>query len=188
MQRTVLLSIDICGGADPYWRLPHNAGPNLAAWATSRSGRRLRGERMQMALTQCSVPPGISVESVRQQIERILRSRAFAPSVRLSTLLRFIVERVLQDPPADLNELQIAREVFAKPDSFDPRVDPIVRVHASRVRTKLRMYYATQGADDPILVELPPRCYLPVISRRSIGAAFSPPRKEIGRASCRERV
>ena len=35
----------------------------------------------------------------------------------------------------------VALEVFGRPETFDPTVDPVVRVEAGRLREKLREYY-----------------------------------------------
>jgi len=131
---------------------------------------------MQMAQTQRAISIGVSRDSVRNQLEKILASRTFAAAAQLSRFLSFVVERALQDSAATLTEQQIGREVFGKPESFDPRVDPIVRVQASRVRAKLRTYYASAGTEDVLVIELPPRCYSPVISRVPAGSASSPSR------------
>jgi hypothetical protein len=34
--------------------------------------------------------------------------------------------------------------VFDRPETFDPAIDPIVRIEAARVREKLREYYYGQ--------------------------------------------
>jgi hypothetical protein len=44
-----------------------------------------------------------------------------------------------------LNGYVIATGVFGRPASFDPQIDPIVRIEAGWDRDKLREYYATEG-------------------------------------------
>ncbi|MCB0972763.1 MAG: hypothetical protein KDA97_14755 [Acidimicrobiales bacterium] len=51
-------------------------------------------------------------------------------------------------------------------DSFDPKVDPAVRVAASRLRTRLARYYATEGVGDRIVFGLPVGGYVPTIVER----------------------
>src|SRR5262249_33722713 len=46
--------------------------------------------------------------------------------------------------------------------SFDPKMNPAVRVEASRLRRRLEFYYLTLGRDDPVLIELPRGGYVPV--------------------------
>ena len=44
---------------------------------------------------------------------------------------------------------------------FDPRIDPIVRVQAAKLRSKLLEYYAGEGASDPIVITIPKGSYAP---------------------------
>lgn len=66
-----------------------------------------------------------------------------------------------------LKEYVLGVEVFDKDVSFDPRTDPIVRVQARRLRTRLARYYETEGRADPILIDLPKGGYAPVFKRLS---------------------
>ncbi len=70
-----------------------------------------------------------------------------ANAERLSSLLRFVVEETLNGRASQLKEARIGLEVFGrKADSYDPAIDPIVRVQMGRLRSKLRAYYnARQG-------------------------------------------
>jgi TolB-like protein/Flp pilus assembly protein TadD len=45
--------------------------------------------------------------------------------------------------------------VFARNPSYDPRVDPVVRVEARRLRYKLKEYYDTTGVADTLRITLP---------------------------------
>jgi serine/threonine-protein kinase len=103
--------------------------------------------------------------AVQRQMERMLASKVFANAARLSKFLRFGVESALSGAKT-VNEYSIGVDVFERDVNFDPRVDPIVRVHARRLRSKLAEYYATEGADDPIEIQLPLRRYIPVFRQR----------------------
>src|SRR6266581_2209825 len=54
-----------------------------------------------------------------------------------------------------LKEYTVGLDVFAKPESYDPRQESVVRMHMARVRQKLAEYYRTDGIDDAIIVDLP---------------------------------
>lgn len=116
---------------------------------------------------QDRLTPVIAGDAARSQLDRMLASPVFTRSERMSRFLRFTVERLLAGQAATLKEYLIAVEVFDKGESMDPRIDPIVRVEAGRLRSKLREYYETEGRDDPILISFAPRSYVPVIQRRS---------------------
>lgn len=60
-----------------------------------------------------------------------------------------------------VKEYVIGIEVFDRDDSYDPRLDPIVRVEARRLRLKLQRYYEQEGASDRVRIEMPSRGYTP---------------------------
>lgn len=106
---------------------------------------------------------------VREQLERILASRHFARTRRLGRLLRFVVEQTLAGRTAVLKEYSIAIAVFDKPDTFDPRLDAIVRVQARALRVRLDAYYGTEGRDDEVVIRCHAGTYAPTIGdRRSV--------------------
>jgi serine/threonine-protein kinase len=105
-------------------------------------------------------------EKVRQQLRRILASKAFRQADRLQSFLGFIVEEMLAGRSDKLKEFLIGVEVFGKGSSFDPRMDPLVRVQARRLRTRLARYYREEGQNDEIVIELPKGGYEPIFQRR----------------------
>ncbi len=100
---------------------------------------------------------------VRAALERVLASPGFASAARRSRLLRYLVEHALAGSGGDVTEYGIGLDVFERPPSFDPRVDSIVRTETSRLRQKLREYYAARNGGEPIHIEIPPRSYVPLI-------------------------
>ncbi|MBL8229511.1 MAG: tetratricopeptide repeat protein [Bryobacterales bacterium] len=111
--------------------------------------------------TEISLPEGIAPEPVRAQLDRILASKIFLASDRMARLLRFLVESALQGRSHQLKEYLLGVEVFDRGESFDPRTDPIVRVEARRLRTKLKDYYKDEGCNDRLRIEVPTGGYLP---------------------------
>ena len=103
-------------------------------------------------------------DQVNAQIQRIFASREFAQSHRLKKFLDFIVQETIAGRSSALKEYSVALEVFDRDESFDPQTSSIVRVEASRLRAKLRQYYATAGVDDPIEIGLPVGSYVPTFS------------------------
>jgi len=94
-----------------------------------------------------------------QQIEKLTKSHSLHSSESLCRLLRYLAEHSLDHPGVALKEYQIATEVLGRPAGFDPQSDSTVRVQAGRLRVKLSEYYAQEGADDPIFVEIPKGSY-----------------------------
>jgi len=84
----------------------------------------------------------------------------------MARFLRFAVDQVLQGKAGDLKEYLIGVEVFDRADTYDPRVDPIVRVEARRLRAKLKSYYEHAGERDEILIDFATGTYAPEIRLR----------------------
>ena len=123
-------------------------------------------------------------ETARAQLERILASAPFANSVRSQRFLRYVVENSLREEDEALKEYTIAVEAFDRDPSYDPAVDATVRVEAGRLRSRLRDYYADEGRNDPVVIDVPKGGYRATFTERSIGAggavaeAESAPRAE----------
>jgi serine/threonine-protein kinase len=112
--------------------------------------------------------------AVREQLERMLASKTFAGSQRSSVLLRFVVEETLQGRAAYLKEYALGAEALGRGADFDPRADPIARVEASRLRSRLDLYYAAEGARDAVAITLPKGGYAPVFAERTVAADSAP--------------
>jgi TolB-like protein/Flp pilus assembly protein TadD len=113
----------------------------------------------------------ITDEQVRQQLDRILNSKTFQHVQRLKRFMSFVVLETKAGRGDQLKEFVVGVQVFDKEASFDPRNDPIVRVQARRLRTRLAAYYAEEGQNDEILIELPKGGYAVVFKRREAPAA-----------------
>ena len=117
----------------------------------------------------------IGREQCFQQVERLTKSHSLHSSESLCKLLRYLAEHSLDHPGVALKEYQIATEVLGRPAVFDPQSDSTVRVQAGRLRVKLAEYYAHEGADDPIVVEIPKGSYVLVFQLRGKpGTALMP--------------
>jgi hypothetical protein len=100
-----------------------------------------------------------NVEPRLVEIDRLVNSHTLHGSESLCKLLRYLADHAIRKPGVALKEYQIATEVFGRPAEFDPQLDSLVRVQAGRLRSKIAEYYASEGAEDPILVELPKGTY-----------------------------
>jgi len=88
-----------------------------------------------------------SPTAVREQLRRVLASEGFRQSRRMAELLRFVVSETLAGSADRLKEYLIASEVFGRDESFDPRINAVVRVEVSRLRHRLREYFLGPGRD-----------------------------------------
>ncbi|MCL4851903.1 MAG: hypothetical protein KJZ78_11050 [Bryobacteraceae bacterium] len=110
----------------------------------------------------------IPVAMIKRQVERILASDVFIRSERMSRFLRFTVDQVINGSGESLKEYLIGLAVYDKPETLDPRFNPIVRVEAGRLRSKLREYYEHEGRHDPVLINYPKRSYAPHFNFRTV--------------------
>lgn len=104
---------------------------------------------------------------IRAQIQKILESTLFSKCGRLTRFISFAAQHVLRGTGEPLKEYVVGVEVFDRACSYDPRIDPIVRVEARRLRSKLDSYYSSVGREDPVLIEFPKGTYAPVFRTRT---------------------
>lgn len=94
--------------------------------------------------------------SARNALVRdILTSRQFAHADSLKRIFRYLVERSADSTGFPPKEYEIAVEAMGRPATFDPRIDPIVRVSLSSIRERLLAYFATEGRNAPVRLEIP---------------------------------
>ncbi len=148
--------------------------------------------RLQARYLGVTIPrTGVRVAGHAQnltQIEKLLCSRCLHGSESLCKLLRYLANQSLDHPGTSPKEYQIATEVFGRPKDFDPHLDSMVRVQAGRLRSKLAEYYASEGAEDQILVEMPRGNYALTFhdrpqgeARNNVGAAHETAREAEGK-------
>lgn len=129
--------------------------------------------------TALPVSASPSPEEIRAQVGKILASRLFTRSERLCRFLRFCVELTLGEGSEQLKEQLVGVEVFDRKGDYDPRTDPIVRVEARRLRSKLKAYYTSSGKSDGVLIDLPKGAYVPSFRTRNA----SPSANSVARAA-----
>lgn len=120
-------------------------------------------------------------KAVQHQLSRILASKTFSQVERLKRFVGFVVGETVAGRGGELKEYVIGVQVFGKEPTFDPRTDPIVRVQARRLRTRLARYYRDEGNTDELIIDLPKGGYAPVFrvrdeapaARRSLTATLA---------------
>jgi Carbohydrate family 9 binding domain-like len=104
---------------------------------------------------------------IRAALSAIIGGRQFQGANRLSSFLNYIVEETLKGNDHYLKEYVLGTEVFGRAADYDPRIDPIVRNYALRLRKKLEEYYAENPDACDVIISLPKGHYVPVFSRRA---------------------
>ena len=122
-------------------------------------------KRVHASATLCFLesPPRILA-----QLSKVLESRAFASAERMRRLFEFVVRQSLRAPDEPLEEIVIGSELYDSSGDFDPRLPAVVRVDATRLRAKSGEYYASDGASDSLIVDLPIGSYTPAFHPASI--------------------
>ena len=80
---------------------------------------------------------GVAVEAIREQIDRLIRSKTFEASDVHRRLLQYLAEKSIAGDADRLKEYTVGLEAFGKPPTYDPRQDSIVRLQVGRLRQKL---------------------------------------------------
>lgn len=96
--------------------------------------------------------------------EHLLKSRLFNKSPLLSAFLSYVCHRAIEDPSVRITEYEIGTQVFGRGDNFDTREDNIVRNYVRQLRRRLQDYYAGEGAQDPVHIDIPRGGYAPVFT------------------------
>jgi TolB-like protein/tetratricopeptide (TPR) repeat protein len=102
-------------------------------------------------------------EAVRAELERVLSSHLFRNARGQSRFLKYVVEESLNGRATNLKEYTIGVEVFDRGETFDPRVNNVVRAEANRIRTKLARFYE-EGSNRAVRIDLPKGGYAPAFS------------------------
>jgi len=136
-------------------------------------------------------------ELTREHLGDILSSKTFQRSIKLSQLLRRLVEPTLAGVTHPVKEHVLGIEVFDRPTDWDPQTDSIVRVHVNRLRLMLTSYYAGQNPPPPVRFVIPKGSYTaqcvlspPQDSRpcRGLNAGSGPNRENLANTPSFERA
>lgn len=102
-----------------------------------------------------------SPDQIRAALDELLGWPELGRSPQLSRFLKHIVEAKLRGEEASIKAYSIAVDVLGRPPSFDPQVDPIVRVQARRLRGLLQEFYRQNLSHSGARITLPVGRYVP---------------------------
>ncbi len=100
-------------------------------------------------------------DDARGELRRVLASSQFDASERNRRFLEYIVEETLSGRGDRIKAYNIATIVFGRDASFDPQIDPVVRMEAGRLRRSLERFYFVEASGAPLRIELPKGRYVP---------------------------
>jgi TolB-like protein/Tfp pilus assembly protein PilF len=88
------------------------------------------------------------------------------------------VEEAMAGRGHQIKESTIGIEALGRGESFDPRLDPIVRTQAAKLRARLLKYYDIEGHDDSLRIQFHKGSYAPLFRARAPMVSPVPPLRE----------
>ena len=110
-----------------------------------------------------------TIDERRALIERVAASAQFGRSARLRDFLLYVGGQSLKDGCPEIHEQEIGAKVFGRNSSYDRSQDNIVRVNATELRKRIELYFASEGAHETLILEIPRGAYKPIFHRRLPG-------------------
>src|SRR5665213_4293126 len=107
-----------------------------------------------------------TIDERRALIERVAGSAQFRRSARLRDFLLYVGGQSLKDGCPEIHEQEIGAKVFGRTSSYDRSQDNIVRVNATELRKRIELYFATVGAHESLIFEMPRGGYKLIFLRR----------------------
>jgi TolB-like protein len=109
-------------------------------------------------------------EIIMRQLQQVLESPDFRATKLQRAFLEFVVTKTIAGESDEIKGYTVATEVFHRNEDFDQSVDPIVSIHANKLRRALERYYLTAGANDPLIIDIPKGSYVPTFSIQEVEA------------------
>lgn len=130
-------------------------------------------------LPEQEVPPS---EACWALLERILASPQLRRAARLREFLLYVGHRSIKEGLEQIHEQEIGANVFGRAADYDTSLDNIVRVNASELRKRIDDYFESDGASEPLIMEIPRGSYKPVFRPRTFESSLKADRhlEEIG--------
>ena len=118
--------------------------------------------------------PAFPPATVLEALAQIIASQAFRASARRKRLLSFLVEQTVAGRADRLKPYAIAVDALGCDETFNPQIDPLVRLEVGRLRRDLEHYYLTDGRDDSLRITIPKGGSVPVFERWEVQPEATP--------------
>jgi len=106
-------------------------------------------------------------QAEQQLLVRIFASRHFAFADSLRRILQYLCDNAAGKEARPLKEHELAVSALGRPESFDPKTDPVVRVSMASIRDRLRAYFETDGRSETLALQVPKGRYQALFSERT---------------------
>jgi hypothetical protein len=111
--------------------------------------------------------PNLQADLRWELAQRIINSAHFAKSGRLQDFLLYVCRCALENRIDEISEQRIGERVFERGPNYNPNEDNIVRSQARLLRQKLDAYFASEGANETLILRIPKGGYAPEFVERS---------------------
>jgi len=121
---------------------------------------------------------------IDNQLRKILSSSEFDATSQQRAFPTFIITKTLAGSSDTIKGYTIATQVFGRNANFNSATDPIVSIHADKLRRALERYYLTEGKQDQIRIDIPKGAYVPVFleqlkSKQELSESKTPKKEEL---------
>jgi hypothetical protein len=99
-------------------------------------------------------------------VQRVADSIYFRKGPKLRAFLLYVCENTILGRPEEVREQLIGSKIFGRRPDYDPSDDNIVRVEARELRKRLEAYFASEGKNEAIILEIPKGAYVPIFRPR----------------------
>lgn len=117
----------------------------------------------------------IPAEDCWKLMERAAASAQLKRAARAREFLFYVGTKTLKEGCTEIHEQEIGHAVFGRDPDYETSLDNIVRVSATDLRKRIEGYFATEGADEPLIFEIPRGSYMPVFRWRPEEDPQKPP-------------
>lgn len=119
---------------------------------------------------------GASTGEQNALVERVVASAHFVRSAKLQAFLTYVCSKAMAGRLEEISEQHVGHLVFGREAGYNPSDDNIVRVQARDLRKRLAAYFAEEGAEEPVVIEIPKGGYVPhFLPRSQAGMEATPP-------------
>ena len=132
-------------------------------------------EKGPLPLTVAS-PPDARWELVL----RVADSVYFRKGPKLRAFLLYVCENTILGRPENIREQLIGAKVFGRRTDYSLSDDNIVRVEARELRKRLEAYFANEGQNEPVVIEIPKGAYVPIFRPREESTPYGGQEAEDG--------
>ncbi|VVE89634.1 tetratricopeptide repeat protein [Pandoraea bronchicola] len=112
-------------------------------------------------LSDCNPSLELQKERIAAALHAITHSETFRRAKRLRQLLQYLVSETLAGRGERLKQFTIAVEAFGHDGDFHPQLQTSVRTEAWRLRSRLEVYFQTEGVNDEVRISLPKGGFMP---------------------------